>query len=251
MTKGDGQFEWNHAVLESRRAVYALLARLWSEPLDKETLATVMSPSWVPVFALVDEAASAGRSDDSELAAAYGRLAGAAEQLGIERLEAAYNWCFMGIGTKVAPWESVYVTGERLIMQPCTLAVREAYAAAGFAARNKGSEPDDHVATECDFVAKLAERAAAACAEGDDDVCCVALAQSRAFVEEHLGRRAADFAAEFDKAADKARACDRDRAEDARLFYGAVARFSTAFFDADICVVDALIAEFGLAAEGR
>lgn len=69
---------------------------------------------------------------------------------------------FIGIGTRVAPWESVYVSPDRLVFQASTLAVRDAYGAAGFVAKNKGAEPDDHIATECDFMAKLAAQAAEA-----------------------------------------------------------------------------------------
>lgn len=218
------------ALFEARQAVYGLLARWWAEPLDEVAWSVVSSSSWETVLAAFDNAAL---QEGESLADRYADVLCAVDRIGLERARAAFNWCFMGIGTKVAPWESVYVTGERLIMQPSTLAVREAYAEAGFAARNKGSEPDDHIATECDFMAKMAERAIGALAAGDEGVCADTLHASRVFLNDHLGRRASDFARAFEQAAAKARSCDGERAVDALAVYGALARFGEQFFGAD------------------
>lgn len=227
------QRELTQALLSSRQAVYALLARLWAEALDEAAFAALVSSDWQSVLTLLDEEGGQGEASSDSLVQAYACIVEVAEQLGLERLQSAFNWCFMGIGTKVAPWESVYVVGERLIMQPCTLAVREAYAAAGFVACKKGSEPDDHVATECDFMAKLAERVSGTFVSGASQECGVAIAQSRAFLEEHLVLYAGDFTKAFEEAVEKARACDKERASDAQAFYGALAQFDEVFFAVD------------------
>lgn len=216
------------AFLDGRLAVYTLLARVWAEPLDTEAQAILTSSRWEEVLAPFDEAA------DSALVPLWREVAHVAARLGTEGCVRAFNWCFMGIGTRVAPWESVYATGERLVMQPSTLAVREAYASAGFTARNKGSEPDDHVATECDFMAKMAERAADAASVGDKAACAGVLRVSRLFLRDHLAAHADGFADAFAEAAEKG--ADDGASEvigGAVALYGSAARFAAAFYRVD------------------
>lgn len=239
------------ALLGGRQAVYALMARLWADPLDEAAAAVVSSSEWPAVLEMFDgmagsdgekgiEAVGDAQVRQLSLVGRWREIAAAVERLGVEGCRRAFNWCFMGIGTRVAPWESVYAAGERLVMQPSTLEVREAYAAAGFAARNKGSEPDDHVATECDFMAKLAERAASAYREGDIDACGLALSQSRSFLRGHLIPHAPAFAQAFEEAAACAGAHDEGCAADAMCLYGSLARFGEAFLPIDRDVVDRL-----------
>lgn len=224
------------ALLGGRAAVYALLARLWAEPLDEAALQTLEAAEWDEVLALFD-------NEDATVARGRSAVASAARQQGPKEAERSFNWCFIGIGTRVAPWESVYVGTDRLIMQPSTLEVREAYARAGFAARNKGAEPDDHVATECDFMAKLAARAQEAFDAGEDTACEEALAASRAFLGMHLARWADDFAAAFPEEAAKVSAeGPSPLAEQAVALYGAAAVFARDFYQADLALHDELAA---------
>ena len=244
MEEKNEQQELNLPLLNASQAVYALLARLWAEPIDQAALTALTSPNWEVVLQLFDEQKSEMGDSSTSLLRTYEDLVATAERLGIECLQSAYNWCFMGLGTKVAPWESVYVTNERLIMQKSTLAVRQAYAAAGFVARNKGSEPDDHIATECDFMAKLAERASEALTADDKATCHSLLSQAQSFLEKHLVVYIQDFAEAFDEAADKARACDEQYAQNAKAFYGVLAQFCATFFELDcavLCEVDTAV----------
>lgn len=236
MEEHDAHCEAVTALLAARAAVYALLVRLWSEPLDKAALATLVSSEWNEVLGLLD-------GDDEALAQGRVMLASAAQDQGTDGARRAYNWCFIGVGTRVAPWESVYRSADRLVMQPSTLEVREAYARAGFVARNKGAEPDDHVATECDFMAKLAVRAQEAFATDEEEIYREALKQSRDFLEEHLSRWASDFVAAFDEAlAVEAGETLGSLGAQAVVLYGTAAAFAWDFYQADKALLDELLA---------
>ncbi|MDR1015330.1 MAG: molecular chaperone TorD family protein [Coriobacteriales bacterium] len=86
----------------------------------------------------------------------------------------------------VSPWESVHVTGDDLLFQKHTLEVREAYRQAGFRTAGRKAQPDDHIATELDFLAALAHRAYEAAEATDDALLASALGASQAFLKEHL-----------------------------------------------------------------
>lgn len=235
MEEKDTQREAVAALLGGRAAVYALLARLWAEPLDEAALQTLETAEWDEVLALFD-------NEDAALSRGRSTVASAAQLQGLAEAQRAFNWCFIGIGTRVAPWESVHVGTDRLIMQPSTLEVREAYARAGFAARNKGAEPDDHVATECDFMAKLAARAQASFRAEDAAACEEALTASREFLKDHLARWADDFAAAFSEEVAKAAAeGPSPLADQAGVLYGAVAAFARDFYQADLALLDELV----------
>lgn len=235
MEEKKAQREAVAALLSGRAAVYALLARLWADPIDEAALQALVASDWDEVLPLLDDEAMT-------LVRGHAAVAAVAQQQGLAESQRSFNWCFIGIGTRVAPWESVYVGTDRLIMQPSTLAVREAYARAGFAARNKGAEPDDHVATECDFMAKLAARAQESFRAEDAAACEEALAASREFLKEHLARWADDFAAAFSEEVAKATAEEPSPlADQAGAFYGAVAAFARDFYQADLTLLDELV----------
>lgn len=113
--------------------------------------------------------------------AAAGHASGA-----MDSLVSAYNRLFVGPARlPVPPWESVYVAGERLIMQKSTLDVRLAYKAQGYLPACYPHVADDHLALELGFMAELAQRAQDV-ADNDAQACAAALEASRAFVREHL-----------------------------------------------------------------
>ena len=63
---------------------------------------------------------------------------------------------FVGLGhVKAAPWGSVYSSQERLVFQPETLEVRAWYRRFGCEPAKLGSEPDDHIGTELEFLGGL------------------------------------------------------------------------------------------------
>ncbi|HIW75870.1 MULTISPECIES: TorD/DmsD family molecular chaperone [Gordonibacter] len=92
------------------------------------------------------------------------------------------------------PWESVYTSNKRLLMQPTTLDVRNAYRAHGFIPECYPRVPDDHIALELDFLATLAARAQEAYDQGDKEYCQKLLESSHTFIADHVGIWVNDFA---------------------------------------------------------
>ena len=150
-----------------------------------------------------------------------------------EQCRDEYAALFESLSETVYPWESVHVSGEPLLFQPCTLDVRESYRAEGFQAAGYPREPDDHIASECGFMARLAERAAASRASGDEAACEAALAASSRFLDEHLGVWVGDFAAAF----------ERQKAAPQDGFHACCARFAAKFAQADKAALPRLLEE--------
>lgn len=84
-----------------------------------------------------------------------------------DEVKAEYQRLFQGPGHLVAPpWESVYRTEDHTLCGPPTLAVAQAYRAAGLAVPNAEREPEDHIAIELSFMAALYDGAAEALVRG-------------------------------------------------------------------------------------
>ena len=125
--------------------------------------------------------------EDGEGARLQDALAEVAAANGLGQLRSVYTKLFIGPAKLPAPpWESVYATGEPLLFQESTLAVREAYRRAGYAAAGYPHEADDHLAVELDFMATLASDARAAYEAGDKGRSADLLSVQRDFLREHL-----------------------------------------------------------------
>jgi TorA maturation chaperone TorD len=73
-------------------------------------------------------------------------------------LEYDFNHLFVGPNILEAPpYESIYHTGERALMQADTMAVRGFYEKAGLELARKNNNPDDHLALELEFICYLLE----------------------------------------------------------------------------------------------
>jgi TorA maturation chaperone TorD len=112
-----------------------------------------------------------------------------------EELGDAYMHLLVGPGAlPSSPWESTYLSNERVLFQESTLDVRRAYAAQGLIPQGYPHVADDHIAIECDFLGKLGDRMAEALADGDAASLRAATLASKDFLEAHLGTWAGDFA---------------------------------------------------------
>lgn len=66
---------------------------------------------------------------------------------------------FEGPGKLLAPpWESVYLSEEKLMFEEQTINVREFYGRYGMQISNFGAEPDDHIGLELQFMALLTKK---------------------------------------------------------------------------------------------
>ncbi|HSO27591.1 MAG TPA: molecular chaperone TorD family protein, partial [Anaerolineales bacterium] len=158
--------EWN-AFLTAEVLVFRLLGRLLYQPPEA---------AWLQLLAEEDIFAETplgmGTPEiEAGLALMQGwALAYLADSNGElqSALEGDYNRLFVGPAKVLAPpWESVYLTKERLIFQEQTLQVRGWFRRFGLEVENLYHEPDDHIGLELLFLAHLAELSVAALEEGE------------------------------------------------------------------------------------
>ena len=202
----------SESVLAARHLLYAQFQALLGSKPTAEALAAVDADLLGEAFLEVGLAQPRALID---------ALHGAADAMaqGDDSLADAYTRCFEGPGRLPAPvWESVYFSGDPSLFQESTLRVRNAYRAAGFIPAQYPHVADDHVAIELDFMRALAQLAVAA-QEGSREQA-AALATSKAFLDQHLGRWAGMYAQRLEDAG-------------ANWFYAAAARALCSFVEHD------------------
>lgn len=102
-------------------------------------------------------------------------------------VEQDYLELFMGMGRIVAPpWESVYLTPDRLVFQEPTNQVRLFYRRFGLEIERLGKEPDDHIGTELAFFGHLASLAAQAISQENQLGFQEILSAQQGFLNDHL-----------------------------------------------------------------
>lgn len=213
-------------LLANRSFLYALLARAYAAEADDAFADVLRSDHAREEVCLVET------EETAELLALYGTLRDALGKPGaVADVAHEYVRLFVGPGTlRANPWETAQLYGGEELFRPEVLAVRDAYRAAGFLPARVRRVPDDFVGTELDFLAKLAAKAQAAWQAGDDHTFRERLAQSQAFLREHLSRWAGKFASTVE-------------AECGARFYGAFARFTELAVRRDGRVLACLLGE--------
>ncbi len=168
-------------VLRGRRATYQFLSRLFRVEVDQElydTLRTMKFPANTG-DELVDEGY---RMICEYLSTAGDRV--------LTDLAVDYVRAFIGSGndgfSAAYPYESVYTSPKRLMMQDARDEVLVLYRAAGLDKQESWKEGEDHLALELEFEQILADRALEAYENGDEEACISCLLQQRNFLEDHL-----------------------------------------------------------------
>jgi len=182
-------------LLANRTYLYRLLQKLFGDEPTMETLNALNSEFTQTSLALL--------SLDDKLNNIKGFL-GKLEQDQEKELDKArseYTRLFLGPAKLPAPpWESVYVTKERLIFQESTLKVRECYLKYNFLPVNYRTEADDHIALELDFMANLSAMAEDYLANKQIDSLLKILDDQKSFLEEHLLAWVPDYVADLQTA---------------------------------------------------
>lgn len=163
--------------LELRENLYRLLSRLYDLEVD------------APLLAALKGLRFPQDCGDPQLEEGYRLLeqyVQSHDQTCLDDLAVDYAGVFLAAGVAQGlaafPYESVYTNKKRLVGQQARGSAAVAYAAKGFALGTATYKiPEDHVAVELEFMARLCREAAA---EGADLAAC--LAEQRAFFEAHL-----------------------------------------------------------------
>lgn len=166
--------------LRQRATTYGLLSRLYRKEVDQELLDELHSSVYRVTTG--NEATDKG----NRLMATY--LSGMWENTPTE-LAADYNRVFFGHGynghAAAYPFESVYVSEKRLLMQDVRDEVLALYRAAGLEKQPTWKEGEDHAALELEYLQVLGERAARAVELGKNDEAAQWLVTSQSFLDEH------------------------------------------------------------------
>ena len=208
---------------ENRGRVYALLSRCYETEIDA-------------AFAETFSQGAALSSDDAALADGFAALQAdlaACDEGKLEQLAVVFDRAFFGMGPRTAqkafPYESVYTSDGGLMMQDAYSEVLNVYRGAGFAKNPGFKEPEDHLAVELAFMARLGERAADELRANDADAAEASLAAQRLFLHDHLLNWIERFAADMRKAAESG-------------FYFDLAVFTERFLNADAAELSDVLA---------
>ncbi len=168
-------------VLRGRMATYSFLSRLFRVEVDQELYDTLVQMRFP------------AQTGDGQVDEGYRLMCeylSAADGTVLTELAVDYVRAFIGSGndgfSAAYPYESVYTSPKRLMMQDARDEVLVLYHAAGLDKQESWKEGEDHLALELEFEQILIERAIAACEAGDDEACRKLLLQQRNFLEDHL-----------------------------------------------------------------
>ena len=183
-------------VLEQREALYRLLARIYKHEADAALLEALRGTDFPP-------------DDGSDLAAGFAELADWLRDPKTEdpvtELAVDFAHTFLGAGIAEGlvayPFESVYTSPQRLVMQDAWEDVCRIYRSHGLARAKDMDMHEDQIGLECEFMAILAAEGCRALEKGDEAALEKSLSEQLAFCEKHLANWTGAFCADARKAA--------------------------------------------------
>lgn len=185
-TEGADEVEVNDVdiligLLEARSATYALLARLYRKEIDQELLDELHGMLYPTA------------TGDDNVDEGYRLIATYLSNLwtdSLSELSIDFVQCFIGHGvdafSAAYPFESVYTSEKRLLMQDARDEVLAVYRAYGIDKADTWKEGEDHIALELEFEQILCDRTIEALRAGDEDNAYSLLTAQRNFLSDHL-----------------------------------------------------------------
>lgn len=180
-------------LMEGRKNMYSFFARLYRSEVDQELLDRMAALNLGAVAGEGMYAEGARRLQE----ALAGLSFNARTDLAVDY---AHTFLAAGIsnGEAAFPYESVYTSPERLIMQDARDEVCKVYRAHGLGVSEGYVEPEDHLAFEFEFMAFLSQKAAMACANAGEAEAAPLVAEQRPFLSDHILRWLPQFVADID-----------------------------------------------------
>ena len=176
-------------LMTSRENMYRFLGRLYFVEVDEnlfDHLKKMIFPS---------ETGVEGLDEGYRLLNKYLQNAGKTDPL--TDLAVDYARVFLGAGiyegTVANPYESVYTSPERLIMQEARDEVLAAYLAKGLEVETDYNIPEDHIALEFEFMAHMCAEAKGALEDKNWAGFGESLAEQKEFLHNHLLNWVPDF----------------------------------------------------------
>ena len=168
-------------VNERRASAYAFLSRLFYKEVDQELLDEMRAMRF--------QAKTGNDHSDEGNRLIAGYLSNVWEDT-LRELAIDYVHCFIGSGmdafSAAYPYESVYTSPKRLMMQEARDEVLAIYRSEGMDKAKDWKESEDHIGAETAFMATLATRTAEALRAGNEDEAARLLRVQRNFMNDHL-----------------------------------------------------------------
>ena len=169
------------ALFKKRADTYCLLARLYRVEVDEET------------YEELRQASFPAQTGNENLDEGYRKIAtylSSNHDDAVLQLAIDYVRIFIGHGntaySAAYPFESVYTSEKRLLMQEARDEIMELYAKAGLVIGGGWKDPEDHVALELEYMQIMCERAREALEAGQDSQALELVAMQRDFLLDHL-----------------------------------------------------------------
>lgn len=181
----------------NRETMYRFLGRLYKWEVDRE------------LFERMKGMGFPKECSEPELDQGYRLLERYLRQPGndpLTDLAVDYAKVFLGAGTNngaaAYPYESVYTSAERLIMQDARDQVLAEYRAKGLNTAQDLDLPEDHIAFELEFMAFLCQESNTAFTAQEPSGVLACLREEKKFLEHHLSNWVDRFCADIEKHAD-------------------------------------------------
>jgi anaerobic sulfite reductase subunit A len=218
------------ALMENRENLYHFLGRIYRLEIDQTFLDQMKVMSFPP------------ECGEAELALGYRLLESYLQRPGLDPLTdlaVDYAKVFLGAGMSEGdaayPYESIYTSTERLIMQEARDKVVALYRAKGLDKDKALDYPEDHLALELEFMWRLCEETRHALAAQDWAAVAASLQEQRDFLTQHLRNWVPAFCADIQK-------CSKTD------FYKAVGNITNGYLRMEQSILDDLTAVVGLTA---
>lgn len=168
-------------LISNRGSTYGLLARIYRMEVEQELLEQMARMS-LPVEVDLPEISEGYRMLNCFLEHRTGNT--------LTDLAVDYARIFLGAGAtgnRTYPYESVYTSPDRLVMQDARDQVLKLYREEGLGrAEEEFNEPEDHIALELEFMAYLCQKTTEALKDGNNGCALGYLQKQKDFIEEHL-----------------------------------------------------------------
>lgn len=167
----------------------------------RETLCRLLAACYYepgPKFAeesVFDSMFDAASRIHPDVAARARRLGEAFSAERLDDLLLDYTRFFLGPNDIAQPYGSVWLSGEKILMQGSTMAVLQLYREGGFEIDEDFRELPDHIAVELEFLYLLIYRENQAQQVGEADALRSTASQRKRFLDEHLGAWIGPFTA--------------------------------------------------------
>lgn len=210
---------------ETRAATYGLLARLYRTEVDEDMLSELTSAHY-PVS-----------SDNASMDKGYYSIAKYLSNAWVDpitELSVDFSKAFLGSGidtySAAYPYESVYTSEKRLLMQDARDEVLAIYRANGLDKAESWKVGEDHISVELEFMRILNRRTIQALRDEDMDKAFSLINTQRNFLSDHIAVWVPVFTADVRRFA-------------STLFYQGLADLTEGFLEEDLALLNDLVVD--------